>query len=903
MLCFLIKNIKKKNFFLFFKKKSSMNYSITALFKAPTYSINNLRPCFQKSLKPLFICPYELWKFFTLYEIVFIFITFSLVSIEFLSNSIEKIRDGLFISQIILRVLQFLLNILMFYIYRRRDEEESFGRLSNRCFLVANSYFDILMFCHFDINLIGHHYETEMISVLLKSLFFSLFLDRFRYINLTFAISASYIMFWTQSVFAFSNLNMIKCVIYLILLISLHFGCAYFLKRSKQSKKYPKKKNQENPTFFFNPFLEIIPEGIILVKLDKDFQLAYHNEYIFKTLEVEKFGPLKLADISVYLANFVNFRKIQENTQNSSRGRSKTLKTYRDLNELLSYLKTLENEQESSECHYFIGNRVNPLNEESFQIELTIKKILIKEEVFFIILLQSMKMKKLVESLQEQDDFKTRLLSSFSHELKTPLNGTIPCLEILLTEEEISQEIKDKYILPSLSSLKLLQSTINDIIDYSLISSDQILLNIRPMNIYNILLDLQQLLKPQLDAKKITLVLDAGNLNINPSFYSDYNRITQILLNILINALKFTNSEGEILFKITNKIVSLVEYITFEIKDNGIGMDEKRLQEVRAFLKKIAAFESQNIGLNINSTGCGFGLLISQSIALLLGPDNEDEETESGIRIESIKDVGTSVSFVITDKKPIFKNSAPVFKGRSSKGNKSTIIQDSVKIEFRRQFILSNQKSNKSGNFSVASINSHNNHDLGVHSEIDFDQILKNHDFNDGLKLITHQNEKPKISNLLEVLEKEIGIFDSINEKLPSKCFCEKVLLVDDDIFNLLSLEMLLKPWNLSPKKAMNGQEAVDIIKNRYLEKKICCPGFKLIFMDYQMPIKDGVDATIELIDLMKKGKIVDIPIIGCTAFVTKKEINRCFEAGMKDVLFKPLNKLVISEIVSNWLN
>ena len=129
-----------------------------------------------------------------------------------------------------------------------------------------------------------------------------------------------------------------------------------------------------------------------------------------------------------------------------------------------------------------------------------------------------------------------------------------------------------------------------------------------------------------------------------------------------------------------------------------------------------------------------------------------------------------------------------------------------------------------------------------------------------------------------------------------------EILIVDDDVFNLLSLEMLLKPWNLKTKKAMNGEEAINIVKNYSSRPKKCCKKFKAILMDYQMPIKDGVESTKELIDLMKNGKIPWIPIIGCTAFVTKTEINRCFEAGMKDVVFKPLNKQIISEIVHNWI-
>ena len=68
--------------------------------------------------------------------------------------------------------------------------------------------------------------------------------------------------------------------------------------------------------------------------------------------------------------------------------------------------------------------------------------------------------------------------------------------------------------------------------------------------------------------------------------------------------------------------------------------------------------------------------------------------------------------------------------------------------------------------------------------------------------------------------------------------------------------------------------------------------------MDCQMPIMDGVESTIEILKIDK-----NIPIIGCTAFTTRDQILDCYSAGMKDVIFKPLNLEIIHNIVRNWLN
>ena len=76
----------------------------------------------------------------------------------------------------------------------------------------------------------------------------------------------------------------------------------------------------------------------------------------------------------------------------------------------------------------------------------------------------------------------------------------------------------------------------------------------------------------------------------------------------------------------------------------------------------------------------------------------------------------------------------------------------------------------------------------------------------------------------------------------------------------------------------------------------------KLILMDYQMPVMDGVESTKEIMKMIENKEIYDIPIIGCTAFTTKNEVSKCLEAGMKDIIFKPLSKNIIENLVHQWL-
>ena len=102
----------------------------------------------------------------------------------------------------------------------------------------------------------------------------------------------------------------------------------------------------------------------------------------------------------------------------------------------------------------------------------------------------------------------------------------------------------------------------------------------------------------------------------------------------------------------------------------------------------------------------------------------------------------------------------------------------------------------------------------------------------------------------------------------------------------------------------MNGKEAVSLVANKSCSS-LKCRGFKMVFMDYQMPIMDGVESTREIIKMYgvreeEEGRHINI--IGCTAFTTKKEVENFLKAGLKDIIFKPLNKEIVGNILNEWL-
>ena len=171
-----------------------------------------------------------------------------------------------------------------------------------------------------------------------------------------------------------------------------------------------------------------------------------------------------------------------------------------------------------------------------------------------------------------------------------------------------------------------------------------------------------------------------------------------------------------------------------------------------------------------------------------------------------------------------------------------------------------------------------------------------------GLKITSIENQKTAISFILENRNHFNGFTDKIssyyndeeifiepaistpnfsNYNSSKESSSQEILCVDDDPFNLLTLELMLAKMKKKCVKAFNGLEAIELVKKK--------GSFPLILMDYAMPVLDGVEATKKLRSLMEKNQIGDIPIVGCSAFNSKHERKKCIKAGMQAILEKPI--------------
>ena len=542
----------------------------------------------------------------------------------------------------------------------------------------------------------------------------------------------------------------------------------------------------------------------------------------------------------------------------------------------------------------------------------------IKDKSFFAFLINDLKKKDHCQNLKSLNNANNRLFCSLSHELKTPINGALPCLEIVKSKLVCEDLIGLLDI--SMVSLKLLDNSLSNILDYYLFQTNQIILNKRKFIFEDLINELMSIISPMINVKRLELHLDIPPEIYQVSIISDYVKLRQILLNLLTNAIQFT-FHGQVVFKIRQSLENK-NIFNFSIEDSGIGIESEKLLKI---LKKIKEPDQEH--LNINSTGMCMGLIINEKFLMLLG-------NYEGLSIVSELGKGSEFSFAISSE-IYFKTIPEKHNLKSLKLKKkfnrriqttNFLIQKSIEIEEKRQNNLSENKTKGTNTFyylnativenpSYNTIVSQCNHLTnlntdGTKNRMNFED--KHHmkdDFGPLINLINIDQMQP-VSDVSSMIENDLSYnsFPSFQRKadrtidfvLNKACDCDMILCVDDDAFNLLSLEMILKSFNIKCCKVMNGLAAIEELKRKPCSQADCHK-FKLVLMDYQMPIMDGVQATQKIKEMINSNEIKKTTVIGCTAFVSRDEVLRCYEVGMKDVIFKPLNKNVIKSILLEW--
>lgn len=454
-------------------------------------------------------------------------------------------------------------------------------------------------------------------------------------------------------------------------------------------------------------------------------------------------------------------------------------------------------------------------------------------------------------SAEASSEYKSRLMASVSHELRTPLNATINFTEMTLSDPNVPDYAKQQWLVPAQMSSKLLLFFINDILDFSQMHANKLRMTFESKSVLTTVSECTQLLEIQAKKKGINLEIQNTLLGEDQILLTDHNRLKQVILNLLSNAVKFTFTGGISL--VLEKAIPTtgnmnLKGIKITCSDTGIGISSDNQRKLFKEFEKIDLGERSSI----NAVGVGLGLVISNNLVQRLSPPEITGREPERIYVTSKEGVGTEFSFIIYD-----YYEKQMSRRRSTNG----------------QLIVNLEKAESSDSESLARDPSLSIESIPISEKQRF-ELLRNFS----------KNELP------ESLRK----FESVEE---IRCTCPKVLIADDDSFNLTALEQNLSKFRVTCDWAFHGQQALEKIMHRQTHR--CCDSCKqyaVLFIDLNMPVMDGFEASKAIKEKIKLKEIDDLKIIACTAFIQESDQEKAQAAGIDAYCTKPITLAGIQE-------
>jgi PAS domain S-box-containing protein len=383
--------------------------------------------------------------------------------------------------------------------------------------------------------------------------------------------------------------------------------------------------------------------------------------------------------------------------------------------------------------------------------------------------------KGLLDAMQAADQAnksKSEFLANMSHEIRTPLNGLLGMIDLL--ESTDLDQIQTQYLEIVKNSGSSLLTIIRDILDYSKIEAGKVDIHVSAFSPVEEVKGQLEILGAIAQKKKISLVLEE-ELGSALVVEADRDKVNQILLNLIGNALKFTPDGGKVTVALTKEELLGQDLLLlhYTVKDTGIGISEENLLRLTQPFFQVESSASRSY------QGTGLGLAIAKKMIELLGGELE---------VQSEPGQGATFQFSVLAK---------------------------VKPEA-------------------------------------LTAVLK--------------EESPQI------LTEELG-----------KAFPLRILIAEDNDLNLQLMGLMFKQLGYGFEVAKNGKEAVE---------KVTAQDFDLVFMDVQMPILNGLEATKEIRKLPQGKQLI---LIGLSANAFEDDQNNALEVGMDDYLTKPLRLAVLA--------
>eukprot|EP00347_Sterkiella_histriomuscorum_P002987 403366034 len=874
--------------------------------------------------------------------------------------------------------------------------------------------------------------------------------------------------FWARGhpLFKEATVSSFSVQIGLYLFLMLFF--LYFFARENQKRDrevYKEKNNQRQVIALFNSIIRTHHDGITITQGE---DIIFHNHQISKIMNIQT--PQNTSDASQQLNLSLvnesgNTQMQQERTENSDQKSlvksqiieaMKKTKIHQNqmveklllqmqinlsssqndlaqnqsnlLNTIWDYILIQNQQQEqilnSNSSHISMGINFK-LKSEDENGSIKNKKLQVFSQIintgqktFVVTTIRDMSHWMELEKEKNITLYKTQAFASAAHEFRNPLGAIIHSLDLMKDSIDYEKGYKFYKIAKNCSNLMLY--LVNDILDYSQIESQKLLLNYESTDIESVLEECTGVLKFKAELKDLDLSYSIDR-SFPSQFMVDQNRLRQILINLISNAIKYTN-EGFV--RIHCYLQSYKQQIVIEVQDSGVGIDKNQIQNLFIAYNKIMK------NRNLNKEGCGLGLTISKNLSQAMGGDLKvssvlGQGSEFAIilpfnpsmhmnkqKAELIKIESKNLS-LINSNMPQMHPTTSFFPKVSKRANEDNF---DIKLEFPERSVihsfqikghriqsydLGNQqnfsKSKQQQNIN-SSINKRNSESLDLEFKYPSVRItklesqipskvqqninkymtesiqqtprLQNVDTDSSSELFTsindynlqtnrrlncsfnynNQNEvnyfqkspffqlqttnlsikKTKNISINQETEKYqiiqleqcsqfditqrdhtlsvVDIAQEISNIQPQslECPCPKILIADDDPFNVMALQGLIDQIHTGPiDKAFNGRDALSKFEQNHKASKQNCnyhQAYKLVVLDNQMPFLRGIEVAKNIREIQNNSRQgAKLVLLSGDDFSQQisLEIKEIFDYVIK----KPVSMAILKSIVLKVFN